>query len=86
MIRWLLGTTIEWYGKNIQKRGLIKIQHNIKNRYKERKCLVVSCFFVQIALTHAKIRHVINQVGTACSDVRPDIGTIIAALHALKIA
>lgn len=43
-------------------------------------------FFVQIALTHAKIRHVINQVGTACSDVRPDIGTIIAALHALKIA
>lgn len=43
-------------------------------------------FFGQIALTHAEIKYVINQLDAAFSDARPDIGTLLAVLHALKIA
>lgn len=42
--------------------------------------------FLQIALTHALIKYVINQVDNAYSGVRLGIGTLIAVLRALKIA
>lgn len=47
-------------------------------------CFII--FFGQIALTHAEIKYVINQLDAAFSDARPDIGTLLAVLHALKIA